>query len=307
MFDVCVIGHVVRDVNTIGGRERAPTPGGTAYYAGVVYASLGLRAAVVTRVAREDESALLGELRAAGVEVINLGAERTTVFRNAYAPDNPDLRIQHVDARAGTIGIDDLPRLSARAVHLGPLTPADLDPAIIGGRPLAAETVALDAQVVVCIIVEGCVVPSRRPASGPDLRRIDVLQADDQEIVAFAGGATVAESAARVCADGAGMVLVTKASRGSTIFNGAGTLRIEAVPPRRAVDATGCGDTFLAAFLSRRIRGEGVAECASFAAVAASLNIENLGPFRGGADDVLARWAEVAGPARAVLHRAIGE
>jgi sugar/nucleoside kinase (ribokinase family) len=71
-------------------------------------------------------------------------------------------------------------------------------------------------------------------------------------------------------------------------------LRIPAVPPRRRLDATGCGDTYLAAFMSRRLRGERLIECANFAAVAASLNIENHGPLKGSTDDVFARWAEFA-------------
>lgn len=52
MFGVCVVGHVVRDINTIGGITQAPSPGGTAYYSAIVYASLGLRTAVVTKASR---------------------------------------------------------------------------------------------------------------------------------------------------------------------------------------------------------------------------------------------------------------
>ena len=55
LFDVCVIGHVARDINTILGVEHAPSPGGAAYYSTMVYCRLGMRAAVVTKVAVEDE------------------------------------------------------------------------------------------------------------------------------------------------------------------------------------------------------------------------------------------------------------
>ena len=47
----------------------------------------------------------------------------------------------------------------------------------------------------------------------------------------------------------------------------------EAVLPRSLADVTGCGDTYLAAFLGERIRGEGLEHCAGFATVAASLNL----------------------------------
>ena len=70
-FDACVIGHVARDINTIGDTEYAPCPGGAAYYSTMVYRGLGLRAAVVTRVAERDRH-LLQELEDAGVEVFNL-------------------------------------------------------------------------------------------------------------------------------------------------------------------------------------------------------------------------------------------
>lgn len=39
MFDVCVIGHVVRDINTIDGTEHEARPGGAAYYSSMVYST----------------------------------------------------------------------------------------------------------------------------------------------------------------------------------------------------------------------------------------------------------------------------
>jgi len=294
MFDVSVIGHVVRDVNTIGGNEYGPSPGGTAYYSAMVYASLGLRVAVVTKVARSDEDALLGGLRRAGVEVFNLATERTTVFRNFYAPDNSDIRMQHVDARAGGIFLEDLPPLATRLVHVGPLTKEDVDPSVIRHFAKQGVMVALDAQGLTRDIAGGEVVASRHPGLGAFLRHVDVFQADDEEILTFTGLSGVGEAAARVRADGAGIVIVTMASRGSRVFGPEGTLRVPAVPPRRRLDATGCGDTYLAAFMSRRLRGENLAACASFATVAASLNIENRGPLAGSTEAVFERWSEFA-------------
>lgn len=295
MFDVCVIGHVVRDVNTIGGNECEPSPGGTACYSAIVYASLGLSTAVVTKVAPQDEAAILAPLRQAGVTVINLPTTRTTVFRNYYASANSDIRMQHVDARADGIFLEDLPAVPARLFHIGPLTKNDIDPSIVRHCAKGGAAVALDAQGLTRDVMAGEVAASRSPGLGGFLRYVDVLQADDEEIVTFTGLSQVADGAARVRADGAGTVIITMASRGSLVFGPEGLLRIAAVPPRRRCDATGCGDTYLAAFMSRRLRGESLAECANFAAVAASLNIENRGPFRGGTDDVFARWSAFAG------------
>ena len=86
---------------------------------------------------------------------------------------------------------------------------------------------------------------------------------------------------ARVRAAGAREVLVTHASAGATIYGPRSARQIEAVPPRRSVDTTGCGDTFLAAYLARRLTSDDLRECGEFAAAAASINIEAVGAFRG--------------------------
>jgi len=292
MFDVCVIGHVVRDINTIEGCEQEPSPGGTAYYSAMVYASLGLRTAVVTKVARGDEDDLLGELREAGVEIFNLPTERSTVFRNVYNPENPDMRRQQVDVRTGTIRAEEMPKVAASVYHLGPLIRGDIDLGIIRRLVGNETTIALDVQGLTRDIVAGEVVPTRRPGSGDFLHDVDILQADDSEILTFTGASSVAMGAAQARADGAEVVLVTRASHGSLVCNALGMLNVEPVPPRRRLDATGCGDTYLAAFISRWVRDETLSDCAHFASVAAGLNIEHLGPYRGSEEDVFDRWAE---------------
>ena len=56
-------------------------------------------------------------------------------------------------------------------------------------------------------------------------------------------------------------VLVTHGSEGAVIYGGSSPIAIAAIPPRRTVDATGCGDTYLAAYLARRITSDDLGEC----------------------------------------------
>ena len=77
-----------------------------------------MRAAVVTKVAVEDEP-LLAELKDAGVAVFNLPSDVTTTFRNVYPLSNPDVRVQRVDARAGPIAATALPDVRARIWQIG--------------------------------------------------------------------------------------------------------------------------------------------------------------------------------------------
>jgi sugar/nucleoside kinase (ribokinase family) len=290
-FDACVIGHVARDINTIGDVEHAPSPGGAAYYSTMVYRGLGLRAAVVTRVAERDRH-LLRELEESGVEVLNLPSEATTTFRNHYpSAADPDLRIQRVDARAGTIPVAALPELRARIWQIGPLTADDVELAMVGHCAGRGGLVGLDVQGLTREVVGG-EVRAAAPAARLDyLRDLDVLKADDEEILTYAGAPAVAAAVARVRAAGAREVLITRASAGATIYGPGGALAIEAVPPRRMQDATGCGDTFLAAYLARRLVSDDLRDCGEFAAAAASINIETLGAFRGTVDDIAGRRA----------------
>ena len=110
-----------------------------------------------------------------------------------------------------------------------------------------------------------------------DLRDLDVLKADEEEILTYTGAGSVEAAVAEVRAAGVREVLITYGSEGAVIYGAAAPIAIAAVPPRRTVDATGCGDTFLAAYLARRIASEDLRECGEFAAAAAAINIERVG------------------------------
>ena len=287
-FDACVIGHVARDINTLRGVEHAPSPGGAAYYSTMVYCRLGMRAAVVTKVAVEDEP-LLRELQDAGVAVFNLPSEATTTFRNVYPLSNPDVRVQRVDARAGPIAAAALPDLRARIWQIGPLTKSDVDLAMIGRCAELGGLVGMDVQGLTREVVDGQVRASGPATHMDDLRDLDVLKADEEEILTYTGAESVEAAVALVRAAGVREVLVTHGSEGAVIYGGSSPIAIAAIPPRRTVDATGCGDTYLAAYLARRITSDDLGECGAFAAVAAAINLESFGAFCGSVAEIAKR------------------
>ncbi|WP_431216497.1 carbohydrate kinase family protein [Puia sp. P3] len=59
------------------------------------------------------------------------------------------------------------------------------------------------------------------------------------------------------------------------------------VPTTSVVDATGCGDTYMAGYLYQRVKGAGIQDSGEFAAAMATLKIEGSGPFTGTRDEVL--------------------
>jgi len=87
-FDICVIGHITRDIIKIGLTTRA-TPGGTAFYTSMALGRLGLTVAVVTKVARTDRARLLRDPAMKEMAIFWKDSKTTSIFKNTYRPDNP--------------------------------------------------------------------------------------------------------------------------------------------------------------------------------------------------------------------------
>ena len=96
--------------------------------------------------------------------MFSLPTEVTTTFHNEYpVPHNLDLRIQRVDASAGTIEAAALPDLSARIWHIGPLTEVDVDLDVIAHCAERGGLVGIDVQGLTRVVIEREVRP-RTPA-----------------------------------------------------------------------------------------------------------------------------------------------
>ena len=195
--------------------------------------------------------------------------------------------MQRVGSRAEVIRLTEFPAIRANTVHFGPLTPDDieLDVMVPGLAPFS--TIALDAQGLVREIVDGAVVAKERVDHGHWLRFVDVLKVDTQELLIYAGSASPSNAVRELLARGVDELVVTEGCLGSTVFRDGDSFHIDAVRPRRSVDVTGCGDTFLAAYMAKRMRSEDIEECAEFASAAATINLESSGPFKGAEIDVL--------------------
>jgi sugar/nucleoside kinase (ribokinase family) len=62
---------------------------------------------------------------------------------------------------------------------------------------------------------------------------------------------------------------------------------IPAYVPKQVIDATGCGDTYMAGYLFKREQGCSIDESGRFAAAMATLKIQSFGPFDKSEKDVL--------------------
>lgn len=76
-------------------------------------------------------------------------------------------------------------------------------------------------------------------------------------------------------------LVITNGSRGSRIIGlDNESIKINAVECKNIVDATGCGDTYMAAYISARLNNKSLQESGDFASEIASKKLENFGPYK---------------------------
>ncbi len=113
------------------------------------------------------------------------------------------------------------------------------------------------------------------------LPRVSILKANKFEMEVLTGQKDAHEGARYLAGLGVPEVIITLGSEGSLIFTQDTFHRIPAFKPKAVVDATGCGDTYMAGYLSKRVKGAPVEESGEFGAAMATLKIGSFGPFSG--------------------------
>ena len=109
------------------------------------------------------------------------------------------------------------------------------------------------------------------------LAAVDILKASQSEAARMTGCTDPHEAARKLSALGPREVVITQGDRGALIVAAGAIHQIAAVPAKREVDSTGCGDTFLAAYVALRLDSADPAAAGKFAAAAAARKLEAAG------------------------------
>lgn len=278
MFDICVIGHITKDIVIIGKNEKE-LPGGVAYYFSLALKNLDphIKIAVVTKLKKEDK-VLLDELIKKDIQIFWKKSENTTIFENLY-PESLDYRIQKVKSLASSFTVEDVKDISAKVFHLGPLTKRDIPLEVI--KYLSRKAIlSLDIQGFVREIRENKVEESSWEKREEGLPYIDILKANEKEAEILTGITDINKAAKKLANFGIKEVVITMGKRGSLIFSEGRFYDIPAYPPEKEVDVTGCGDTYIAAYIYKRLKSFDIEFAGKFAAATATLKIENFGAFK---------------------------
>ncbi|MFX0063590.1 MAG: PfkB family carbohydrate kinase [Candidatus Hermodarchaeota archaeon] len=276
MFDVCVIGHLTQDIVIARNVERK-MPGGTAYYSSIALKRLGANVCVVTKTAKGDIG-LLNDLISNSITIFYKESQETTIFKNIY-PKGPNFRLQEIKSIAQSFKPSDIPNISTHFFHLGPLTKKDISIEIL--RLLSKKAkISLDVQGFVRKIDKDKVKGSDWEEKEEGLTYINVLKASETEAKILSGENAVKKAAIKLSTYGIDEIIITCGRSGSLIYSKGKFYPIPYFLPRKIVDTTGCGDTYIAAYIHKHLKSRNINEAGRFAAATAALKTESFGPFK---------------------------
>lgn len=280
MKDILCIGHVTHDhIVTPATPDGVDCAGGTAYYVAWAMSRLPktIDFGVITAVG-QDLKHEIERLKQAGIDITDLGSPTSVFFENKYG-ENMNNRRQRVLSKAAPFTIDQLKDADAKMFHLGTLLVDDFSPEVV--EYLASKgRICVDVQGYLREVREQKVYAVDWKDKLRVLRSTDVLKVNEHEIDVLTDGEKDLRRAARMINKwGVREVLITLGSYGSVIYTDDKFYEIPGFPPRKTVDATGCGDTYAAGYLYARSSGANPDEAGRLAAAMCTLKLEHTGPF----------------------------
>lgn len=273
LYDVCVIGHITKDIIKIGNIKKE-IPGGSAYYVSIALKTLGLKPFVITKLSENDKY-LFDELRKHQIPFILRKSKNTTIFENIY---KKDVRIQKVTSVASPFEIKDLPNIKVRMFYLGPLTKNDFSLEIFEHLGSSGYRVALDVQGFLRKIDKN-EVKMEKWGKKEVFSYVEILHADEIESRILSEEEDVEKAAKKLAQFGPKEVIITLGKKGSFIFAKGKSFFI---PPlkTKVVDPTGCGDTYMASYIYKRLTSsEDFYEIGRFCTKITSIKLKRFGPF----------------------------
>lgn len=274
-FDIAFVGHYTKDTIVYPDVTRV-VDGGAFNYGAHVAVRMGLRTAVVTRLAREDWH-VVEELERLGVTAAAVAAPASTNLRLVYPTGNLDERTIEITSSAGPFTVADVGELRARAVAIGASVRGEVPDEVVSALAARCELLALDVQGFMRVVVDGRLAFDDWPGKAAILPTVSVLKTDAVEAERLTGRRDREEAARQLAALGPREVLLTW--NGGVLVHHEGRIHQAPFVPEAVRGRSGRGDTCTSAYLSRRLAAP-PEEAVTWAAAVTSLKLEAEGPFR---------------------------
>lgn len=284
MKDICCIGHITKD-KIVTPNRTVYMAGGTSFYFSYAINQLpkDVTFSLVTAM-NPTEKEPVEKMLKAGIDV-SMNASRNTVFFENIYGENQNERKQRVLAKADPFTIQQLEHVDAKVFHLGSLLADDFPTEVV--EYLSSKgRVSIDVQGYLREVRDEKVYPIDWKEKLKVLKHTYYLKVNETEMETITGLKDAHEAAKLIHAWGVTEVIITLGSEGSLVYVDDKFYEIPAYPPHEVVDATGCGDTYSAGYLYKRLQGATPTEAGKFAAAMCTIKLEHNGPFNRSIEDV---------------------
>lgn len=284
MKDICCIGHITKD-KIVTPNRTVYMAGGTSFYFSYAINQLpkDVTFSLVTAMDPTEKEPVEKMLKA-GIDV-SMNASRNTVFFENIYGENQNERKQRVLAKADPFTIQQLEHVDAKVFHLGSLLADDFPTEVVEYLSNKGR-VSIDVQGYLREVRDEKVYPIDWKEKLKVLKHTYYLKVNETEMETITGLKDAHEAAKLIHAWGVTEVIITLGSEGSLVYVDDKFYEIPAYPPHEVVDATGCGDTYSAGYLYKRLQGATPTEAGKFAAAMCTIKLEHNGPFNRSIKDV---------------------
>ena len=280
-YDVICIGNYTKDT-IITPSGTSYVDGGAVNYAAHAIARLGLRAAVVTRLALED-ARVVDKFTRDGIDCFPAYTPHSTCMQLQYPTENPDIRRLTVTETAGSITSSQLGALEMRSAVIGSSLRGEVGLDVIQWLHERSILLGLDVQGFVRVLRGQELCYESWEEMRAALAYVDILKTDAVE-AEYLTGETDIHEAARAYAEMGPREIVLTHKDGLLIYAD-GQYHAMEFHPRQLDGRSGRGDTCIGAYVAMRL-SRPPREAGVWAAALTSLKMETLGPFSRTRQDV---------------------
>jgi sugar/nucleoside kinase (ribokinase family) len=281
IYDLVCIGNYTKDT-IISPAGVKYVDGGALNYAAHAASRLGVKVAVVTRLAQEDQR-VVDKFTHDGIDCFVTYTPSSTTMRLEYPTYDPDFRYLSVASTAGAITAKDMQGLQTKAAVIGSSLRGEVGLDVILTLKQKNVLLGADMQGFVRVFKGEQLVYQPWKEMEITLPYLDILKSDAVEAKFLTGEADIYKAAQIFSQMGAKEIVLTHKD-GLLVFSGNEFQSIGFYP--KSLDGrSGRGDTCIGAYMAMRLSMD-PGEAGRWAAAVTSLKMEKLGPFDGSISEV---------------------
>ncbi|HSB00473.1 MAG TPA: PfkB family carbohydrate kinase [Anaerolineales bacterium] len=280
-YDVLYIGNYTKDTIVSPSGTRY-VDGGAINYAAHAAVQLGVKVAVVTRLAREDDR-VVEKFTQAGIDCYVTYTPQSTLMKLEYPTANPDIRNLSVTGIAGSITADDVENIHTRAAVIGSSLRGEVGMDVIRSLKTRNVFVAVDMQGFVRVLRGAELKYEPWDEMRSTLAQVDVVKSDAVEAEFLTGETDIYKAAKCYAAMGPREIVLTH--KDGLLIYADGKFHEMGFYPTCLDGRSGRGDTCVGTYVAKRLSLD-PCEAGIWAAAVTSLKMEDLGPFHRTVGDV---------------------